>query len=168
MLSNVKMIHKHYLARMLIISRMTSIKKDKQTQEPLLVDGSPSLHGGKLRQQKKTTSDDVVFKSSTDFDLVADLKQLECTVMHADKSKISLRITNRNARKCVTSIIGLQADSENLKAICKSLKKKFHCRGSISEDEVYGTVVDLTGDQRAGVVKHLVDHGICKIDDIIL
>ena len=161
-------LHTQIIMPMVIISRMTSIKKDKQILEPHHVDGSQPLQGGKSQRRKKATAEDVVFESFTDFDVLADLKQLECSVTHPEKSKISLRITNRNAKKCVTSIIGLQVASEDMKAICKELKKKFHCRGSISEDEVYGTVVDLTGDQRAGVVKHLVDHGICKIDDIVV
>ena len=118
-------------------------------------------------QREASPTDSITDLTPPEFDLAADLRELECGSKYSHNSKISLRITKRNAKKCVTSIVGLQGDSESLKTICKDLKRKLHCQGSITNDEEFGTVIDLTGDQRSGIVQYLVDTGICKIDSFI-
>lgn len=63
------------------------------------------------------------------------------------KGKIHVRIQQRNGRKCITTIQGLEDDLD-LKRICKAMKRSFNCNGSIANDEEKGEVIQLQGDQR--------------------
>lgn len=55
-------------------------------------------------------------------------------------NSIHIRIQARNGRKSISSISGLDKDLD-LKKLCKYLKKKFKCNGSVSEDKNYDRVV---------------------------
>ena len=63
------------------------------------------------------------------------------------KGKVHVRIQQRNGRKCITTIQGLEDDLD-LKRICKAMKRSFNCNGSIANDEEKGEVIQLQGDQR--------------------
>jgi translation initiation factor 1 len=63
------------------------------------------------------------------------------------KSKVHIRIQQRNGRKCITSIQGLEDDLD-LKRICKAMKRSFNANGNVAEDEEMGHVIQLQGDQR--------------------
>jgi len=69
------------------------------------------------------------------------------------KSKIHIRIQQRNGRKCITTIQGLEDDLD-LKRICKAMKRNFNCNGNVAENPVEqggGEVIQLQGDQRENV-----------------
>ena len=119
----------------------------------------------KSKPQIDRSIDDSEAFSFEKFDVTAELDDF-LAGKNSENSKISLRLTQRGARKTITSIIGI--DEKSIKNLSKSLKKSLHCRGSISEDENYGTVIDLTGDQRAEVVKYLIEHDICRVEDIVI
>jgi len=63
------------------------------------------------------------------------------------KGKVHVRIQQRNGRKCITTIQGLEDDLD-LKRICKAMKKSFNCNGNVAEDDEMGEVIQLQGDQR--------------------
>jgi translation initiation factor 1 len=73
--------------------------------------------------------------------------------------KIHIRIQQRNGRKCITTVQGLEDDLD-LKRICKAMKKAFNCNGSISADAEMGEVVQLQGDQRQNVREWLTENEI--------
>ena len=63
------------------------------------------------------------------------------------RGKIHVRIQQRNGRKCITTIQGLEDDLD-LKRICKAMKRSFNCNGNIADDDEMGEVIQLQGDQR--------------------
>jgi translation initiation factor 1 len=79
--------------------------------------------------------------------------------------KIHLRCQQRNGRKCITTVQGLSSELE-LKKIVKQFKKSFNCNGAIVTDKDLGEVIQLSGDQREGVKKFLVDKEITSSGDI--
>ena len=79
-------------------------------------------------------------------------------------AKIHIRIQQRNGRKCITTIQGLESDLD-LKRICKAMKRAFNCNGSIGEDEEFGEIVQLQGDQRQNVKEWLVEQDIINRAD---
>jgi translation initiation factor 1 len=74
-------------------------------------------------------------------------------------TKINLRIQQRNGKKSITTIQGLDEDLDQ-KRICKAMRKQFSCNGNIQETEEYGTVIQLQGDQRELVKEWLVTQEI--------
>jgi translation initiation factor 1 len=63
------------------------------------------------------------------------------------KSKIHIRVQQRNGRKCITTIQGLEDDLDT-KRICKAMKSAFNCNGNVVINEDEGDVIQLQGDQR--------------------
>jgi len=72
---------------------------------------------------------------------------------------IHIRVQQRNGRKCITTVQGLDA-SLDLKKILKALKKAECCNGTVVEDEAMGSVLQLQGDQRDAVAKFLTENEI--------
>jgi len=56
--------------------------------------------------------------------------------------KIHIRVQQRNGRKCITTIQGLDDDLD-LKRMCKAMKRTFNCNGSIEADKEMGEVIQL-------------------------
>ena len=85
-----------------------------------------------------------------------DLKALDpfSSTSIADK-KIHLRIQQRNGKKCITTIQGLDDDLD-IKRIAKAMRKEFNCNGSIEQNEQYGEIIQLQGDQRDNIVDWLI------------
>ncbi len=79
--------------------------------------------------------------------------------------KIHLRCQQRNGKKCLTTVQGLSRDLP-LKQILKDFKKSFSCNGTQLTDPELGEVIQLTGDQREGVRKYLVEKDITEADSI--
>lgn len=75
------------------------------------------------------------------------------------KSKIHIRVQQRNGRKCITSISGLDEDLDQ-KRICKAMRKVFNCNGNVIEDEEHGEVIQLQGDQRENVRQFLMEQEV--------
>ncbi|CAM9435854.1 unnamed protein product, partial [Heterosigma akashiwo] len=85
-----------------------------------------------------------------------------------DRSKVHVRVQQRNGRKCISLIEGL-ADDLDLKKILKAMKKNFSCNGAITRDEeTGGDVIQLSGDQRTNVKDFLEDNEIIHKGQIVL
>jgi translation initiation factor 1 len=72
--------------------------------------------------------------------------------------KIHLRVQQRNGRKCITTIQGL--DDLDLKSICKAMKRTFSCNGSIQTDPEHGEIIQLQGDQRKNSREWIIEQKI--------
>lgn len=75
------------------------------------------------------------------------------------KSKIHIRVQQRNGRKCITTIQGLEDDLDT-KRICKAMKGAFNCNGNVIADEENGDVIQLQGDQRENSRQWLIEQEI--------
>lgn len=79
------------------------------------------------------------------------------------KQKYHVRIQQRNGRKCITILEGLEEDLD-AKRICKSMRKTFNCNGNVTEDDI----IQLQGDQRENIKKWLLEQQVAEADQIIL
>jgi translation initiation factor 1 len=75
------------------------------------------------------------------------------------EKKIHLRTQQRNGKKCITTVQGLDNDLD-IKRIAKAMRKQFNCNGTIEEHEQYGEIIQLQGDQRDNVIQWLVEQEI--------
>jgi translation initiation factor 1 len=75
-------------------------------------------------------------------------------------SLVHIRVQQRNGKKCITTVQGLDKELD-LKKILKALKKAECCNGTVVEDDEMGHVLQLQGDQREACQKFLVDNGVC-------
>mgnify|MGYP001198024201 CR=1 FL=1 len=78
---------------------------------------------------------------------------------------IHVRIQQRNGRKTLTTIQGINKDYD-LKKINKSFKKVFACNGCVIDHPEFGEVVQLQGDQRENVKKFLISTEMANEDSI--
>lgn len=67
---------------------------------------------------------------------------------------VHLRIQKRSGRKSITTVQGLTA--EQAKDCLKELRKLLCCNGSLINDDEFGLVLQLQGDQRDAVRDFLV------------
>jgi translation initiation factor 1 len=81
------------------------------------------------------------------------------------KSKIHIRIQQRNGRKCITTIAGLEDDLD-IKRICKAMKSVFNCNGNVIQDEDKGDVIQLQGDQRDNAKTWLLEQEIIGKNEV--
>jgi translation initiation factor 1 len=84
-----------------------------------------------------------------------------------ENKKVHIRVKQRKGRQYITTIEGL-ADDLNLKHITKALKKAFNCNGTIRDDSDYGTIMQLSGDQRINVRDFLIDQEVCSKDQLVI
>lgn len=70
-------------------------------------------------------------------------------------SKIHLAV-QKNGRFLKTTLYGLDKDLD-LKRICRAMRRAFNCNGNVADDEKFGEVIQLQGDQRELVQQFLVD-----------
>lgn len=76
--------------------------------------------------------------------------------------KVHIRVQQRTGRKYTTVVEGLDDDLD-LKRICKAMKKKFNCDGTVKVDEKTGAeVIILHGDQRENAEVWLYEQEIYK------
>ena len=78
----------------------------------------------------------------------------------AQKDLIHIRVQQRNGRKCITTVQGIDPKFD-LKAIVKVIKKQTSCNGTIVDDEG-GQVMQFQGDQRDSVMNFLVENEIAE------
>merc|ERR1711988_1303950 len=78
---------------------------------------------------------------------------------------IHIRVQQRNGRKCITTVQGLDAQLD-LKKILKAIKKAECCNGTVVEDEEMGQVLQFQGDQRDAVGKFLTENEIVDASKI--
>ncbi|KAI8466690.1 MAG: translation initiation factor SUI1 [Monoraphidium minutum] len=98
------------------------------------------------------------------FDAFADAAQDEDT---SAAEYVHIRIQQRNGRKSLTTVQGLNPSFDK-KKVLKELKKVYCCNGNIVEDDELGQVIQLQGDQRKNVHLFLTQEGIVKKDLIKL
>ncbi|GAB4823454.1 hypothetical protein N2152v2_010500 [Parachlorella kessleri] len=82
-----------------------------------------------------------------------------------NKDYVHIRVQQRNGKKCLTTVQGLD-QSYDYKKILKALKKEHCCNGTIVEDEDLGKVLQLQGDQRKNVTAFLIGNELCKKDNV--
>lgn len=87
------------------------------------------------------------------------------------KNKYHIRVQQRNGRKCITTLDGLEEDLD-LKRICKAMREAFSCNGNVimKEEEAEG-VIQLQGDQRENIKQWLLDQEIIlksEVDRIVV
>ena len=63
------------------------------------------------------------------------------------EKNVTIRVQQRNGKKCITIITGIAEDLD-LDKILKYLKKTYSCNGSICNDEKFGEIITLSGDQK--------------------
>ena len=90
-----------------------------------------------------------------EFERIDFAKQMSFT-----KNKYHIRVQQRNGRKCITTLDGLEEDID-LKRICKAMREAFSCNGNVvmKEGEEEG-VIQLQGDQRDNIKTWLLEQEI--------
>ena len=87
------------------------------------------------------------------------------------KNKYHIRVQQRNGRKCITTLDGLEDDLD-LKRICKAMRNAFSCNGTIVMKEGEDTgVIQLQGDQRENIKQWLLDNEVIlknEVDRIVV
>ena len=74
---------------------------------------------------------------------------------------VHIRIQQRNGRKTLTTVQGLESQFDKKKLV-RAFKKEFACNGTVVEHPEYGEVIQLQGDQRNNVCLFLTKIGIVK------
>lgn len=77
------------------------------------------------------------------------------------KQQIHLRKQDRNGRKCVTIIEGLNGETLNLKKLSQNLAKNNQCSCTVINCDTK-KVIQMTGDKRESVKKFLIDEEIAE------
>ena len=83
----------------------------------------------------------------------------------AKSDLVHIRVQQRNGRKCITTVQGLNAQMDH-KKILKVLKKEKCCNGCIVEDDDMGSVLQLQGDQRDAVRAFLLENELVEPEKI--
>jgi len=78
---------------------------------------------------------------------------------------IHLRVYQRNARKRLTTVSGINEKYE-LKKLVRTWRKYFSCSGSIKKTKQGEKYIELFGDQREGVEKYLIKNNIANKEQI--
>ena len=82
------------------------------------------------------------------------------------KNKIHIRLQQRNAKKSITTIQGLDHKKVNVIVELKKMKKIFSCNGNIVEDDEYEKVIQLQGDHRIATKTYLMEKLGYNVDNI--
>ncbi|OMO83487.1 Translation initiation factor SUI1 [Corchorus capsularis] len=67
-----------------------------------------------------------------------------------NKNYVHIRVQQRNGKKCVTTVSGINQDF-NFEKIVKEMKRDLFCNGHVVEDKELGKIIQLQGDQRLKV-----------------
>ncbi|KAG8469791.1 hypothetical protein KFE25_006246 [Diacronema lutheri] len=78
---------------------------------------------------------------------------------------IHIRVQQRNGRKCITTVQGIDA-ALDLKKVLKVIKKEYCCNGNIIDDETMGQVLQFQGDQRVNIGKFLIENQLALKEKI--
>ena len=82
-----------------------------------------------------------------------------------DANLIHIRVKQRNGRKCITTIQGLNAEID-MKKVLKACKKSMNCNGTVVDDEKMGQVIQLQGDKREEFKKFIVENELAEANTI--
>ncbi|KAJ1721016.1 Eukaryotic translation initiation factor eIF-1 [Coemansia erecta] len=83
------------------------------------------------------------------------------------ESKIHIRIQQRNGKKTVTTMAGLDPKFD-FKKMTKYFRTTFGCIGKVVSDEEHGEIIQLSGDHRAKLKEFLVGEKIAAKGDIVV
>ena len=72
------------------------------------------------------------------------------TELNLGSGLVHIRIQQRNGRKTLTTVQGLESQFDKKKLV-RAFKKEFACNGTVVEHPEYGEVIQLQGDQRNNV-----------------
>lgn len=100
------------------------------------------------------------------------VSNLEAEISGKEKkfSKVHIHLQQRNTKKYITHLKGLQNTGLDLKLCLKDMRKKFSCGGTIStepaktEEDEDELILSLMGDQRKNAAKYLLEKGIESIE----
>uniref|UniRef100_A0A1J3ERV8 Protein translation factor SUI1-like protein n=1 Tax=Noccaea caerulescens TaxID=107243 RepID=A0A1J3ERV8_NOCCA len=81
------------------------------------------------------------------------------------KGYIHIRIQQRNGKKNLTTVQGLNKDHSYERTL-KDLKKGSCCNGNVVVHKELGKIIQLQGDQRKKVSQFLIQNGIAYKDQI--
>lgn len=93
------------------------------------------------------------------------LQQDLFTTSSLSKNKYHIRVQQRNGRKCITTLDGLEEDLD-LKRICRAMRNAFSCNGNVTSKEGGGEVIQLQGDQRENMKQWLLEQEIIQRNEI--
>lgn len=111
--------------------------------------------------------DDVGGAVGGGFDAFKDAEGQDGGDASVTKNYIHVRVQQRNGRKSLTTIQGIDP-AVSYKKVLKAFKKVFCCNGTVVEDPELGNVIQLQGDQRKNVLQFLTEEGIAKKEVIKL
>jgi len=77
------------------------------------------------------------------------------------KNKYHIRVQQRNGRKCITTLDGLEDDLD-LKRICRAMRNAFSCNGNVTAKEDGSEVIQLQGDQRENIKQWLLENEVLQ------
>lgn len=80
------------------------------------------------------------------------------------KNRYHIRIQQRNGKKAITTLAGLEEDLDT-KRICKYMRKAFNCNGNVKKGEFDEDIIQLQGDQRENIKQWLLDQEIVEKQD---
>ena len=89
----------------------------------------------------------MMFQQSNVFD---DEENHESGQQRIHRSIVHIRVQQRNGKKSITTVQGL-ADDLDLVKILKALKKTLNTNGTILNDEEFGEILNMQGDQRKAI-----------------
>ena len=88
-------------------------------------------------------------------------------LLESERATIHVRIQQRNGKKSLTTIQGIDAKFDPAKVL-KVLKCQLSCNGSVAVDSKLGTVIQLQGDHRGGVKEFLVRSKLSRSESVML
>jgi len=74
---------------------------------------------------------------------------------------VHIRTQQRNGRKSLTTVQGLNAELD-FKKVLKAFKKDFCCNGTVVTDKEHGEVIQVQGDQRNNIAEFLTSKGLAQ------
>ncbi|PAA81779.1 hypothetical protein BOX15_Mlig023505g1 [Macrostomum lignano] len=83
----------------------------------------------------------------------------------SNESDIHIRIQQRNGKKTLTTVQGIDEKYDKRK-ILKYCKKEFACNGTVVSREEYGEVIQMQGDQRERIADWLIRNKIADKEKI--
>ena len=81
--------------------------------------------------------------------------------------EVHIKIQQRNGRKCITFVEGLnfidKTDPDFMEKISKQFRKSFNCASTFKKAE---NIIQLQGDHRQKIKEYLVNHKLIEADKI--
>ncbi len=148
---------------------MEIVTESSETTKEVIPDSPDSdledTQDNSVKKADLDTQDNSVKKADLDTSSIVNIN-LANNLKKVD-TEIHLRIKQRNGKKCISIIEGLNKipalNKSALQQLVKKFRKTFNCSVTIKED---GKFVELQGDHRNGVQAQLIKLGFCKLEDI--